>query len=151
MMGLHNHLIFWGNLLIPYAGILGSWFYYSNTSYYVPNPQTSVSIQTNGFNSKNQSTTLLYVLILMTSACNGFITYRSKPWRQRIYTNLILTLILIINLAVAIGFAFFNDYVSPAFQFYFINRWSMGICIFINLGALVLNFIYNAVVGAFKL
>lgn len=117
MMGLHNHLIFWGNLLIPYAGILASWFYYSNTTYYIPNPQKTVSLQTNGFNSKNQCTTLLYVLVLMTVACNGFITYRSKPWRQRIYTNYILTFLLVVTLTVAIFFAFFNDYISSAFQF----------------------------------
>lgn len=117
MMGLNNHLIFWGNLLISFAGILASWFYYSNTTYFIPNPQKTVSLQTNGFNSKNQCTTLLYVLILMTAACNGFITYRSKPWRQRIYTNYILTFLLVVTLTVAIFFAFFNDYISSAFQF----------------------------------
>lgn len=81
MMGLHNHLVFWGNLLIPFGGVLGCWFYYTNTSEYQTNPQPKVSVSSGGFNSKNYSTTLVFVLVLIVTACNGFIIYRSKPWR----------------------------------------------------------------------
>ena len=115
MMGINNHLIFWGNLIIPFLGVLGSWLYYSNTTDFVPNSQKKVGIETNGFNSKNQSTTLIYVLMLLTTAINGFITYRSKPWRQKIYTNYILTFLIVINLALSFIFAFFNDKISEVF------------------------------------
>lgn len=32
MMGLHNHLVFWGNSIIPFIGVLISWLYFSQTS-----------------------------------------------------------------------------------------------------------------------
>lgn len=81
MMGLHNHLIFWGNLLIPYTGVLGAWFYFYNTDEFVGNPKTKVTVENGSFNSKIMSTSLIYVLVLMVLATNAFIMHRSHPWR----------------------------------------------------------------------
>ena len=30
-MGLHNHLIYWGNVLIPIAGVIGGYYFYKST------------------------------------------------------------------------------------------------------------------------
>lgn len=109
MMGLHNHLMFWGNLIIPFAGILGSWFYYKNTPEYLPNPKPTISIANGGFNSKNHCTTLIFILIILTSACNGFIIYRSKPWRERFFRNYLFTLLIFSNLIIALAFAFLTE------------------------------------------
>ena len=37
-MCLHNHLIFWGNFLIPFLGLLGAYLFFYNTEEYEPNP-----------------------------------------------------------------------------------------------------------------
>lgn len=105
MMGLHNHLMFWGNLIIPFIGVLGSWFYYKSTPEYIPNPKPSISIG-GAFNSKNHCTTLIFILVILTSVCNGLILYKSKPWRERFFRNYLYTLLILSNFATALGFAF---------------------------------------------
>lgn len=151
MMSLHNHLMFWGNLLIPFAGVLGCWFFYSNTSEYVPNPRPRVSIADGGFNAKNYSTTLIYVCILIVTAVNGFIVYRSKPWKERFFRNYLFTLLIIANLTVALVFAFMTLELGEVMQFQPISRGYMGICMGILFGSLLLNYAYNLVVSHFKL
>lgn len=106
MMGWHNHLIFWGNLLIPYTGVLGAWFYFYNTDEFVPNPKTRVTVENGSFNSKIMSTSMIYVLVLIVLAANGFIMHRSSPWRERIYRNYPFSLLLFVNMLVAMIFAF---------------------------------------------
>lgn len=89
--------------------------------------------------------------MLLTTAINGFITYRSKPWRQKIYTNYILTFLIVINLALAFIFAFFNDKISEVFEFKLIPAWHMSICLGIMVGTLAISLIYNLFVESFKL
>ena len=116
-MGLHNHLIFWGNLLIPYGGVLGAWFYFYGLPDYIPNPKTDVRIANGGFNSKNSSTTLLFILVILTVASNAFIVYRSKPWRERFYKNYLFTILITINFSLALIFAFTTKQLENAFDF----------------------------------
>jgi magnesium-transporting ATPase (P-type) len=108
MMGIHCHLIFWGNLLIPYAGILGAWFYYYGTPDFIPNWKTDVRIAQGSFNSKNNATTLIFLLVILAIASNAFIMYRSEPWREKFYTNYLFTFLVVVNFSLALIFAFTN-------------------------------------------
>lgn len=56
-----------------------------------------------------------------------------------------------INLSLAIIFAFFNDHISEVFQFQFIDRWNIGICILIMIGTLIASLVYHSAVGLFRL
>ncbi len=42
-MGLENHLVYWGNMMIFTAGMALSYEYYSRTSDFVPNPTPVVT------------------------------------------------------------------------------------------------------------
>jgi magnesium-transporting ATPase (P-type) len=108
MMGLHCHLIYWGNLLIPFSGMLGAWFYYFGTEDYSPNPKTDVRIANGGFNSKNKSTTLIFLLVILAIASNAFIMYRSMPWREKFFRNYLFTILISVNFSLALIFAFTN-------------------------------------------
>lgn len=115
------------------------------------NTKRSVSFANGGFNSKNHCTTLIFLLVILTTVCNGFIMYRSKPWRERFFHNYLFTLLIIANLTLALVFAFMTTYFESAFEFQPISNHHMGICIGIMFGALAVNWIYNLVVNYFRL
>jgi magnesium-transporting ATPase (P-type) len=117
MMGIHCHLIFWGNLLIPFAGILGAWFYYYRTPDFKPNEKVVIRFDNEGFNSKTSSTTLIFLLVILVIASNAFIMYRSRPWREKFFTNYLFTFVVIVNFSLALVFAFTNKQIQNAFDF----------------------------------
>lgn len=43
-MGLHNHLIFWGNVVIPSGGAVAAFLFYTQTDEFEPNPRPSITV-----------------------------------------------------------------------------------------------------------
>lgn len=86
----------------------------------------------------------------MITSINGFIIYQSKPWREPIYRNYFLMILLMSNLSIAIIFAFLNDKIS-LFEFEAISYKNIGISLAITVVALLINFSYNGIVKSLKL
>lgn len=149
-MGLHNHLIYWGNVIIPTGGICGAYYYFHSTSEFASNPNPSITIA-NGFNSQNYSATLIFLLVLVICAFNALFLYSSAPWKQRFYRNILFTILFLFNTSLSILFFFITKNLVTAFEMVEISIANAGICLGIMMGCVVLSFLYNQLIRSFKL
>lgn len=117
----------------------------------MPNAKPRAYIAEGGFNSKNYSSTLIFIMVILTTVFNGFIIYRSKPWRERFFRNYLFTLLITCNIVIAFCFAFLTQPLETAMDFMPISNNHMGVCVGIMLGALTINYFYNLVIDRYKL
>ena len=149
-MGLHNHLIYWGNVIIPIGGICGAYYYFYNTSEYAANPNPSITIK-NGFNSQNHSATIMFLFVLVIFAFNALFIYSSMPWKQRFYKNILFTILFAVNTILSIVFFFITKSMVTAFEMVEISIVNAGICLGIIMGCVVISFFYNQLIRSLKL
>ena len=79
-MCLHNHLIFWGNMIIPLIGVVCGYFYFFETDEYIPNPDPSAGVL-KGFNSKTHTATIVLLMVLLPFNFNALFIYSGYPWK----------------------------------------------------------------------
>jgi hypothetical protein len=104
-MGVENHLLFWINCLILSAGQVGAYLYYYQTSDFVANPYPNATYQ-EGWNGVCKSTTVNFLIIILEHTLLPIFIYRSSPWKEEIYKNKALCLLIVINLVLIVPFFF---------------------------------------------
>jgi hypothetical protein len=104
-MGVENHLVFWTNCLILAAGQLGAYLYYYHNSDFVANPHP-IATYKDGWNGVCKSTTVNFLIIILEFTLLPIFIYRSSPWKEEIYKNKPLSLLIVINLVLIVPFFF---------------------------------------------
>lgn len=107
MLSLKNHLTYWGNVIIPIAGLCFGFFYYRSTDEYTPSPVQTLTLA--GYYFLCQNTTVVFLLIQLPFTLNAFFLHNSKPFKQKIYDNWIMVVIIIGNIIADVIF-FLVDY-----------------------------------------
>lgn len=110
-MGLENNLIFWGNIIIFTLGFVSGYQYYIQTDDFVANSQTTVSFSS-GWNGYNKSSTVCFLMANIMYIMLGVLVYRSSPWKERIWKNIPLSILIIINLIAIVTIYFLTAYLS---------------------------------------
>ena len=80
-LGLENHLVFWGNVLIFSGGYIAAYIYgryFSNE--FLQNPKPEVTFNS-GYFSITYSTTILFICYNIQPPTMVLFLYKSKPWR----------------------------------------------------------------------
>lgn len=107
-MGLENHLVFWISCAILTAAQVASYFYYYNTPDFVPNSQPSATFSS-GWNGVCKSATINFLITVLEFSVLPFFIFRSSPWKEPIYKNWPLTVLILINIALIIPIYFFTS------------------------------------------
>jgi hypothetical protein len=105
-LGLEHHLVVWGNYLITSAGLVVSYEYLIHSGTFIPNPYPDVTFAS-GYYGICQSATTMFICIIFIFIFMGLFIFRSSPWKEPLYQNKPLTVLLILNF-VAVLFLFFG-------------------------------------------
>lgn len=73
MLSMKNHLIYWGNIIIPSLAIICGYFYFKMRTDFVFNPVPRLT--PDGFYTLCQTTTIVFLLVQVPFALNGFFIY----------------------------------------------------------------------------
>ena len=60
--------------------------------------------------------TIIFLLVILFIPIITFALFRSNPWNKKIYHNIILTVLLILNMIAAIVFILITDKLIEAFK-----------------------------------
>jgi magnesium-transporting ATPase (P-type) len=141
MLSLKNHLAYWGNIIIPVAGLCFGYFYYIRTDEFIPNPLPVLTKL--GFYTLCQSTTVVFLLIQLPFALNAFFLHSSKPFKQKIYDNWVLLAIIVVNLIADVVYFFICKNGIKALGLVPISVKQGGILLAITVTFLIISYFYN--------
>ena len=104
-MGLANNLRVWGSLIISTAGLCLGYLYISSDSNFVVNPNPVVPQPDGKFkwNPFTYSATAVFLMVLVPFTMYGLYFYISRPWKQKIYKNIYLFVIFLLNVGGTIA------------------------------------------------
>ena len=77
--------------------------------------------------------------------------YKSRPWRERIWGNIILFLIIVINIGIGIAAFFLTNELAKGLDLIGMNRKVELTVFIIMLITLVVAFLYNLLIDCLKL
>lgn len=97
--GLENHLLTWGNFAILSGGLIAGFFYLTGSSGYITNPDPYFKIG-GGFNPDCQLVTAMFLLTAFPQITTAILVYKSHPWKQPIYKNIVLMIVISVNYAI---------------------------------------------------
>ena len=123
------------------AGQTAAYFVYYNSSEFMPNPKPIVTIST-GFNGECQSSTVNFLISTLLFSFFPVIIYRSSPWKQAIYKNIALTIIVFLNVGLILTIYF----MTGTFGFIGLQAISLKysmIIMAITLATLILTWLAN--------
>lgn len=143
-MGLINHLRYWGNTIIPSAGLIAGYFYFINNPEFVPN-ETQVVTEA-GFSTFNQSSTIMLLMVLIPFAFNGLFLYISKPWKVKIYKNYPLFILILLNIISSIMLFYLTPYMTASFGTVEISPTPVSICLAIMGLSTGLGYLFNQII-----
>ena len=141
-MSLHNHLVYWGNMIISTLGVVAGYFYYIYTDEYEPNEKPEATVL-NGFNSKTHTATIIFLMVLLPFNFNALFIYSSTPWKERFFGNFLFSFMLILNISIAGLFFFITRLIAKTFELEPISPFHSLILLSIMGGTVLLSFIYN--------
>lgn len=104
-LGVESHLVYWSSCLILSAAQVGAYYYYYNTSDFVANPKPSATFS-DGWNGLCKSTTVNFLIVILHSTLLPIMVYRGSPWKEPIYKNVALTVLIIINIVLIVPIFF---------------------------------------------
>ena len=143
-LGLINHLRYWGNVIIPSAGLIAGYFYLINSENFVPNDTPVVTEA--GFSTFNQSATMMLLMVLIPFSFNGLFLYISKPWKVRIYKNYPLFILIVLNIVSSIMLFYLTPYMTMAFGTVEIDATTSSICLAIMGVSTGIGYLFNQIV-----
>lgn len=77
MLSVKNHLIYWGNIIIPSLSIICGFLYFRSRDDYLSNPVPRLTLT--GFFTLCQNTTVVFLLVQIPFALNAFFCYNNGP------------------------------------------------------------------------
>lgn len=143
--GLENHLLTWGNILILASGLLGGFFYTTGRSDYITNSDPFYIFGV-GYHPDCQLVTSMFLLMGIPLATTSVLVYKSHPWKNTIYKNIVLTIVIIVNIIIMIVFYAANNQIAGLFGTVYLP---LIVCLFlflISTGSQILAFIYNMII-----
>lgn len=105
---LENHLGYWLTLIIYSVGLIGAYIYYFNSGNFVANTVTSIKFP-EGWFGKTQSCTINFITSNLEYTFLPIAIYRSSPWKLQIFTNIPVTILIIVNIIVIFFISFFSS------------------------------------------
>ena len=142
-MGLINHLRYWGNVIIPSAGLIAGFFYFVNNPEFVPNETPEAITQ---FHPVNMAATIIFLMVLIPFSFNGLFLYISRPWKPKIYRNIPLFVIILLNIISAITLFYLTPYLTDTLATVVISPTPISICLAIVGAATALQYLFNQVI-----
>ena len=107
MLSLKNQVLFWIIVIIPAIGIIAAYFYFYNSPVFVPNSKRVVLSNKGYIGLACMTQTIMFLIMNIPLILNSFIAYSSEPFKQKIYTNITITVAIVGNLIAAIVIFFF--------------------------------------------
>ena len=136
--------MFWGNAIITSAAFVAVYQYLSNSSVFIPNPTPIVTFE-NGYNGETQSATLLFITNIPVFLFMGIFIFRSDPWKEPFYRNILLLILFILNF-IQMFLLFFGTRYLTFLKAIEIPNKEAGICLAIALGIMGLDGLFNFIV-----
>jgi hypothetical protein len=137
MLSLQNQLIYWGSALIVGMGISADYYFYRSTPDFVANPNHSKL----SWDNKTGTTTLLLNIVI--SIFINISVVQSRPWKQRIWSNIPSVVVLILN-SVFITTVLFTTKHLSAMGLQYIDEVEAVKLYFIAIGVGLLCFLFNS-------
>jgi magnesium-transporting ATPase (P-type) len=108
-LGFEQHLVYWGNLAITTVGFVAAYQRLIHSEGFIANPIPVVSFE-HGYHGECQSTTTMFLCIVIFYLYTGIFIYRGKPWKESLYKNKTLVITLALNFAMFLAFVFVPEY-----------------------------------------
>lgn len=142
MLNIKNHLIYWGNIIIPSLAIICGYFYFRMRSDFEVNPVPRLTLD--GFYTLCQTTTVVFLLVQIPFAINGFLLYNNgKMFKEPFYKNYILLAVVLLNLVADVFFFFKTDSLKGFLGLVPIPKDSSGVLLAIVIGFCIVGFLFN--------
>lgn len=143
LFGPVNHFRFWGSTIIATGGLIAGYFYFRTTANFIPN---SHNIVTQTWFPATFTATCMFLLILPPFAIYSLFFYIGEPWKEKIYKNKILFVLIVLNLMSTVAMHYITKYaLGPLGLLPIINEYA-SIILLISIAACTLGFIYNQVI-----
>lgn len=144
-------MVFWGNVIIFSAGYVAAYVYGKEISgEFIPNPNPHVGFDT-GYYSKTFSTTIMFICYNIQPPTLVLFLYKSKPWREYLWCNIILFLIIVVNIGIGIAAFFLTNELSQGLDLIGMSRRVEVTIFIIMLITIVVAFVYNLFIDFLKL
>jgi hypothetical protein len=108
-------MIYWSNIVFPTIGFFAAYYFFYFTEIFRNNSITLVTMEAGYTGVLCHTNTIVWLLINIPFVFNAFIIYRSEPFKCKIYDNLPLFILLILNVIAAIAFFFLTSGLSKTF------------------------------------
>lgn len=143
LFGPINHLRFWGSFIIATGGLVAGVLYFRSTSGYIPNP-TPVAVRS--WTRATYSTTCIFLLILFPFAIYSLFFYIAGPWKQKIYKNWVLFVLIILNMISTVAMHYITPFALKPLGLVPIAYEVASNLLLISIAASLIGFIYNQII-----
>lgn len=142
MLSVKNHLIYWGNIIIPCVSIICGFFYMKSRSDYIPNPVQRLTLT--GFFTLCQNATVVFLLVQIPFALNGFFIYNNGVrFKEPIYKNYILSVVILLNFIADVIYFFITPSLKGFLGLVPISKDAGGALLGITLGFCIVSLLFN--------
>jgi uncharacterized membrane protein len=121
--------------------MVACYLYNSNTDGFTSNLNCAVTFAF-GYIGRTQSATIMFVAKILALIFMAVTVYRSSPWKEPIYRNILLTVLLVLNFIVMF-FLFFGTSSLAMLRVVPIANNKMGVCLAIMLVTAGINWVFN--------
>ncbi len=139
---MKNHLIYWGNIIIPCVSIICGYYYFKTREDFIPNPVPRLTLT--GFYTLCQTTTVVFLLVQVFFALNGFFVYNNgHRFKEPFYRNYILLIVVLINFTADIFYFFKTESLKEFLGLVPIPKNAAGVLVAITLGFCIVSYLFN--------
>lgn len=144
-----NQLVFWGNVLLSTLAIAATLVYYRSTGEYVRN--YSKATVDSGWASSNSLVASQFLYYSLQPVILVFCVYEGAPWKEPLYCNVLLLVVVLLNLVFQIGCYFFQPLAAGFFGLPAISSTAALYLFIIGAVASILALLWSRVVGELQL
>ena len=109
LFGPVNHFRYWGSLVIATGGLIAGYFYFRSTALFRPNPLPEAQTK---WQTITYSTTCMFLLLLPPFSIYSLFFYIGEPWKQKIYKNKILFILIVLNLSATVALHYITKFAT---------------------------------------